>query len=543
VDAWRVALLESSLDCVIVMDADGVVLDINRGIEEAFGFSRSIIGRRLADVFVPPELREAHQRGLARYLESGRSQILGTRVEVPALHASGRRILVELSVVRLPGSRPPLFVGHLRSIEEQKRREMRLRASAAASRALAIGDQADTVTREVLKAIGQELGWPVVQYWSVAPDRSRIDVAHTWVDDAYRDELAACHSVASFKRGDGLPGAVWESGEAIWLEDVRTAANLPRCRALGGIGIRTALCLPVFVRAQIVATIEAFSLEQQSRDPQLLALLDAVAGQVGHCIDDIAAHAALGISEARLRQSLEREREARAAAEEANHAKDRLLAMVSHELRTPLGPILGWAKMLQSTSVTPDVQIRALEAIQRNAELQTRLVDDLVDMSRMSAGKLVLSIGRVDLVQVVQAAIETLHHDADLKQITLDFHGEVALPSLRGDSKRLQQVVANLIGNAVKFTPAGGRVAIGIRRQKDRAMVSVADTGIGIEPASLITVFEPFHQLPTESMTPGLGLGLAIVREIVAAHHGTVEALSDGIGAGSTFVVALPLDD
>ena len=165
VDAWRFALLESSLDCVIVMDADGVIVDMNRDVEATFGFAReAIIGQRLADVFIPPDLREAHQRGFARYLATGQSTFLGTRVEVPALDSSGRRILVELSVVRLRGMRPALFVGRLRPIEAQKRRERRLRASAAASRALAGGGDSNTVTREVLKAIGQELGWPIVQY-------------------------------------------------------------------------------------------------------------------------------------------------------------------------------------------------------------------------------------------------------------------------------------------------------------------------------------------------------------------------------------------
>ena len=335
-DAWRIALLESSLDCVIVMDADGVIVDLNHGTEELFGVSREdTVGRRLADVFVPPELREAHQRGLARYLATGQSQILGNRVEVHALHASGRRVLVELAIVRLRGLRPALFVGHLRNIEEQNRRERRLKASAAASRALAGSGDGDTVTREVLKAIGQELDWPIVQYWLVSPDRTRIDVAHAWIQDAHRDELAACRSVTSLQRGEGLPGGVWERGEAIWIEDVRTANDLPRCHALAEVGIRSALCLPVYVRAQVVATIEAFTLQQQARDPHVLALLDAIAGQLGHFIEELAAYTALGISEARLREALDGEREARAAAEEASRAKDQLLATVSHELQRP----------------------------------------------------------------------------------------------------------------------------------------------------------------------------------------------------------------
>lgn len=541
VDAWRFALLESSLDCVIVMDADGVIVDMNRDVEATFGFAReAIIGQRLADVFIPPDLREAHQRGFARYLATGQSTFLGTRVEVPALDSSGRRILVELSVVRLRGMRPALFVGRLRPIEAQKRRERRLRASAAASRALAGGGDSNTVTREVLKAIGQELGWPIVQYWVVSADRRWIEVAHAWLSED-RSDLGSCCTVTSLKQGEGLPGSVWASGEAIWLEDVRTATHLPRFHELTDLGVRSAVCLPVHVRSQVMGAIEAFALDEQERDPHLLALLDAIAGQLGHFIEELAARKALGISEARLRRALEGEREARAAAEEANRAKDHLLATVSHELRTPLGPILGWAKMLQSVRVAPEMQTRALEAIARNAELQARLVEDLLDMSRMTAGKLTLSHEDVDLVQVVQAAIETFRQAADRKRLTLDFEGEVALPFLRGDPKRLQQVVANLLGNAVKFTPEDGRITIGLRRRNDAAIIAVSDTGIGLDPAALTKVFEPFHQVPHDSSTQGLGLGLSIVREIVQAHAGTVEAFSAGTGTGATFVVTLPL--
>ena len=159
----------------------------------------------------------------------------------------------------------------------------------------------------------------------------------------------------------------------------------------------------------------------------------------------------------------------------------------------------------------------------------------------MTAGKLTLSYEDVDLVDVVQAAIETLRHAADRKALTLGFGGEIALPRLRGDSKRLQQVVTNLLSNAIKFTPEGGRIAVTLGRENDTAILAVRDTGVGIDPTSLIKVFEPFHQVPHESTVPGLGLGLSIVHEIVAAHHGTVEAFSDGSGAGATFVVTLPL--
>jgi signal transduction histidine kinase len=250
----------------------------------------------------------------------------------------------------------------------------------------------------------------------------------------------------------------------------------------------------------------------------------------------------LSRSEAKLLTALEREQDARLAAEEANRAKDQMLAIVSHELRTPLGPIIGWARMLQTVTVTPEILSRALVAIERNAALQARLVDDLLDMSRSVAGKLTLELTMVDLVQVVQGALETHRAAAIAKLLRLDFDGDVDLPAIRADGSRLQQVVSNLIGNAIKFTPVRGHVVVSLRDSGEWMELSVADSGVGIEPALLPHVFDAFRQGKSEAGgVGGLGLGLAIVRELVRAHGGDVQAASAGPGAGSTFTVRLPV--
>jgi sigma-B regulation protein RsbU (phosphoserine phosphatase) len=261
-DAWRQALLESSLDCVVVMDGAGRIVDVNKGTEETFGIERAaVVGQKLADVFVPPELRAAHENGFARYLKTGTSNILGNRVEVPALHADGRRISVELSIVRLRDIEPPLFVGHLRTIEEQRRKERRLRASAAASQAIARSATATEATFEVLRAIGEQLGWDVVQFWTVRNDNAATELTAAWIAPGI--DGSACQSHRSFPPGVGLPGTIWQTGTPKWMEEIHEQTNLPRMAALVEAGYRSAVGIPVHVRGHVVGTIEAFASTRQ----------------------------------------------------------------------------------------------------------------------------------------------------------------------------------------------------------------------------------------------------------------------------------------
>ncbi|HEU4409458.1 MAG TPA: PAS domain-containing protein [Polyangiaceae bacterium] len=233
--------------------------------------------------------------------------------------------------------------------------------------------------------------------------------------------------------------------------------------------------------------------------------------------------------------------EARRVAEAAGRAKDEFLSTLSHELRTPLNAILGWANLLRTGAVSEAQRARALETVERNARVQARLIDDLLDLSRIVQGKLVLSVGPLEMVRVVEAALEALRPAAEAKgvrlQPVLDSHATVV-----GDEGRLQQIVWNLLSNAVKFTPRGGRVQVRLRREQSYVEVAVADTGRGIEPEFLPHVFDRFRQADggTARQYGGLGLGLAIVRSLVELHGGTVEAKSDGPGRGATFVVRLP---
>jgi PAS domain S-box-containing protein len=239
-----------------------------------------------------------------------------------------------------------------------------------------------------------------------------------------------------------------------------------------------------------------------------------------------------------------RERAAREEAERANQMKDEFLAIVSHELRTPLNAIMGWTHVVRSSAVPqPEQTRRALEVIERNARIQTQIVSDVLDISRITSGKLLLNPAQVDAKHIVNAALESARPSADARKITL----QAALPPdplyLWADPDRMQQVVSNLLSNAVKFTPSGGRVGIALEGHGPDAEITVTDTGKGIAPEFLPHVFERFRQADSSSIRNhgGLGLGLAIVKHLVELHRGRVEVCSAGDGRGATFRVVLPL--
>jgi CheY-like chemotaxis protein len=237
-----------------------------------------------------------------------------------------------------------------------------------------------------------------------------------------------------------------------------------------------------------------------------------------------------------------RRRSGRSTAETANRAKDGFLANVSHELRTPLSPILTWARMLREGKLNAEQSRRAIEVIERNALMQAKLVEDILDVSRITEGKLKLTVRPTALSEVVQAAVETVRATAEAREVRLQVVLDTSLPPIPGDPDRLQQVVWNLLSNAVKFTPKGGRVHVVLERVNSHVEIAVSDTGRGIAAEQLPHLFERFWQADSSTHgRMGLGLGLTIVRHLVELHGGTITAESPGEGKGSTFTVKLPV--
>ena len=313
----------------------------------------------------------------------------------------------------------------------------------------------------------------------------------------------------------------------------------------GGLGpglFSTALCVPT---AELMFLPPPYSVFRISASEAFHLSLFALAGVMISVLSE-SLHRARRKAEAaqsNLSASMERERASRLEAEAANCAKDEFLATVSHELRTPLTSILTWAHMLRAGTLDGAMTSRALESIERGARSQAQLIEDLLDVSRIISGKLRLDVRQIELLPVIEAAIDTVHPAADAKQIRLESTLDVNAGPVSGDPQRLQQVVWNLLSNAIKFTPRGGRIRVTLQRVNSHVEIVAADTGMGIRADFLPRIFERFSQADSGSTRAagGLGLGLAIVRHLVELHGGTVGVASQGEGQGATFTVRLPI--
>ena len=290
------------------------------------------------------------------------------------------------------------------------------------------------------------------------------------------------------------------------------------------------LCLPLLIRGHAIGAIALEFGAGTALGPEALAFLQATVEQCSQALE-----------RARL-YALERVR--REELEHSNRMKDDFLGIVSHELRTPLSAILGWARMLKRGMLTsPRARERALEAIERNASLQARLVDDLLDVSRIVSGKLAFDMAPVDMAAIIEAAIDSVRPSLLSKGLEIGTTLDDQRSTVLGDARRLQQVVWNLLTNAIKFTPAGGRIEIVLERSERTARLSVRDSGIGIPAEVLPRIFERFKQADGTAtrLYGGLGLGLSIVRHVVESHGGRAEARSDGEGRGAEMVIELPI--
>jgi len=329
------------------------------------------------------------------------------------------------------------------------------------------------------------------------------------------------------------------------LEDPRYGTMAPHFgMPKGHLPVRSYLAVPVQSRSGAVLGGLFFGHPEPGVfSDRTQRLIVGVAAQAGIAIDNAQLYEAAQKAANERMVLLESERAARAAAERLSEVKDQFLATLSHELRTPLNAILGWAQVLRSSPKDKDDLLKGLETIERNARVQTQLIEDLLDMSRITSGKLRLEIQSIQPATFIEAAVETVHPAASAKGIALEAILDPAAGLIQGDPSRLQQVVWNLLANAIKFTPRDGRVQVVLERVNSHIEVIVADTGVGIRPEFLPHLFERFRQgdASTTRAYGGLGLGLSIVKSLVELHGGTVEVTSPGEGRGTTVTVSLPI--
>lgn len=421
-------------------------------------------------------------------------------------------------------------------ITDRKITEKRLALQYAVSRILAESIDFLEGTHEILQTVCESLGWQVGLLWSTDYQEGVLRYIDIWHEPSIDiAEFKRVSSTRTFQKGVGLPGRIWATAKPGWIPNVVKDDNFPRSEAAEKAGLRGAFGFPILLGEEVVGIIEFFSREIRQPDQDLLTMIGAVGTQIGQFQE-------LKRAEEKLAQLLVRERAARADSDKANRLKDEFLATLSHELRTPLNAVIGWSRMLRSGRLDKDSEGHALEVIERNAWAQKQIIEDILDVSRVITGKLQLNLSPVDLKSVMEAALDAVRPALEAKAIEIETHYRDGL-RIQGDSDRLQQVIWNLLSNASKFTPPGGRIQMHVTENKGFAQIQVTDTGPGVAPDFLPHVFERFRQADgsTTRTHGGLGLGLAIVRHLVELHGGTISVHNVEEGSGAVFTVKLPL--
>ncbi|MFP5264764.1 MAG: ATP-binding protein [Blastocatellia bacterium] len=530
-------VINKNADGIIIVDSAGVVRFVNRAAESLFGRAAGeLMGVALGFPIVD-----------------------GETTEIDIIRRGGEAVTAEMRVVETEWEGEAAHLASLRDITERKRAEQEraqlIREQAARAEAEATGrrllflaeasavladalDYENTLASVARLMVPYMAGCAIVDLLEEDLFVRHVAVAH---EDAPKEERLRAMGCRHRLRADSPRGAqrvlcagrsevVYEVNEE-WL---RSAAYDERhLDTMRDMGFQSCMIVPLLARGRTLGAISLMSTSAERRyDKDDLALAE-----------DVANRAAMAADNARLYNE----------ARKANRLKDEFLATLSHELRTPMTALLGWTQMLRRSGLERQHLDYALDAIERNAKAQSQIVEDVLDVSSIIRGNLQLNIRQFDLSEVIEAAIASVRPATEAKAIAVEVRIDDSIGEITGDRDRLQQVIWNLLCNAAKFTPKGGRIKIRADRVEDAGSgtptgasdveIAVSDTGQGIKRDFLPFVFERFRQADGSSTRAhgGLGLGLAIVRHLVEMHGGTVHADSEGEGHGATFVIRLPL--
>ncbi|MDX6556598.1 MAG: hypothetical protein QOD86_2793 [Miltoncostaeaceae bacterium] len=485
------SVLETAHDGWVAVDDDGLITGWNPRSEEIFGWTADeAIGRPLAGVLPPPERRTAFERVLARLLAEGGREGVRRRAELVARRRDGREVPVEVTVSAVPSGGPVALHAFVRDIGDRRRAERREAAQHAVARVLAEAPSEEAARPRLLEALGESLGWRAGAFWTVDATRDALVRGAVWGVGAPTDPATAERA--------------WRAGEPVVTTE------------RGG---EIALAVPIAGEGATLAVL-------QFRGP-------------GIGLDERELRSTLAAVDALIGQYLARKRMAR----ETERLKDEFVALVSHELRTPLTSIIGYLEVVLDEEELDPAARRWLQVVERNAHRLLRLVGDLLFIARMEAGQLALDAARpIDLVALAEQSVQAAQPHAEGAGVTIALAGGRPDAPCWGDADRIAQVLDNLVSNALKFTPSGGRVDVRLRRERGAAVIEVADTGVGIPAGELESLFQRFFRASTATRDKiaGVGLGLSIAKAIVEAHGGAIEVESEE-GAGATFRVRLPL--
>ncbi len=530
----RARVLQSMAEGVSVSDERGIIVYTNAAEDAMFGYAAGeLVGQHLTiQNSYPPEENHRVVEGMLAHLRT-HGAYTG---EFHNIKKDGTNFVTHgrITTLELAGQRHSLCVQE--DVTQERRDRDALRFLADASIALVASLDPGKTLQDLTRLAVPRLGSWCSVYLHEASGLVEL-AAITHIDAARADLVRELHvrHPPDLAHGPGL-ARVLRTGKSLMLPDIDDAmldlgARSPGERELlRELAPRSWLMAPLTVQGRTFGAISVVATGTSRRyDGFDLALLEEIARRTSVAIDN-----------ARLFDMAQKER---ARAEEANRAKDLFLSTLSHELRTPLTAILGWTRMLRTGTLSDEKRSKGLETIDRNARAQVALIEDILDLSRIVTGKLRLELAPIELIGVVEAAVDTVRPAVDARNIRLTLALDPDAGAVIGDPNRLQQVVWNLLTNAVKFTERGGRVSVWLRREASHVEIAVTDTGQGIPPKLLPHVFERFRQgdASTTRSHGGLGLGLAIVKHLVELHGGTIDAASPGAGQGATFTVRIPV--
>lgn len=541
--AWLTAIIESAEDAIISKTLKGIITSWNKSAERIFGYNETeIIGKSILTL-IPEHLHSEETTILSKIKNGERIE----HFETVRLHKNKSLVDVSLSISPIKAKNGKIIGASkiVRDITSRKQTELKLkeqteivetinRLGSLLSAELDQQKLVQAVTDAATDLTGAQFG---SFFYNVYTEEGGTYMLYT-LSGVPRESFEHF----PMPRATDLFGPTFRGEGTICIEDVRNDPRYGKNSPYfgmppGHLPVTSYLAIPVISRMdEVIGGLFFGHSEPGKFDEKHAKVVEGLAAQTAIAMDNARLYK-------RAQQSLANEQEARKMAESISHSKDEFLGLISHELRTPLNAILGWSRMLNEGNLDKDTFRRAVESIERNAKLQARLIDDMLDTSRIISGKLRLDAQPVDLTSVINAAVDTLRPAAEAKNIRVYVILDYGAGAILGDSTRLQQIIWNLLSNAIKFTPKDGSIRVSLERVNSHVEISVSDTGIGIDEEFLPFVFDRFRQADSTSIKKfgGLGLGLSIVRQLVEMHGGTVEAHNRNDVQGAVFVVKLPV--
>ncbi|HUH02967.1 MAG TPA: PAS domain S-box protein [Kofleriaceae bacterium] len=510
-EARKAAILEAALDAVITMDHHGDVVDLNAAAERMFGYrQQDVVGKEMAELIIPPSLRDAHRQGLARYLETGEGPALGKRIEFPAMRRDGSEFPAEIAITRIVRSGPPMFTGFIRDVTERKRLEARERLLAETGAILVKSLECATMLQGVAElVVGQLADWCGVELLDDRGELQRVAVARRATAEDRRMELPAPLEVPV----------------SIPLRAIREATS--ELGRDGAVGAGSYLVVPLIARGRPLGTMTLVRAPgERSYGPDDVDLLEELAARCATAVDNAKLFA-------QVRESV--------------RVRDEFIAIAAHELRTPLTPLRMQAEALatkvaskRSSELTPERLATPMRHIVRSSERLVALVERLLDFSQMTVGGSRLELEELDLAMLAAEVVDELASELERVSSTVVWNTSREPVVGRWDRHRLKLAIQNLLANAVKFAP-GKPIEVSVRADQAHARLAVRDRGPGLRHEEQAQIFERYERPAPLWHYGGFGLGLWIVQQVAREHGGRVELWSEP-GEGAEFTLLLPRD-